>query len=498
MKIFSASQVRDWDQFTISNTPIASIDLMEKAAAACHRWIRENLPPGKQFLLFCGNGNNGGDGLAIARMLVNDGQAAKIFITKADKRSRDCDTNLQRLYALNISVSEIATKNDFPQLESDDIVIDALFGTGLNKPLQGLPQLLAEHINAASATVISIDMPSGLFADNTSVGNTIIKAGCTLSFECYKLAFMFAENSEFTGDIHLLSIGLSREYYLNTTSNRAVVDNSLLQPIYQPRKSFTHKYSYGHALIYAGSTGMMGAALLCAKACLRSGAGLVTVHTKEALMPVIQTALPEAIASGDDDFERLSKKKAAIGFGPGLEINDNNTTLLRQVLTQWMGPLVIDAAGLHLLQPMLDLLPKRINSPVILTPHTGEFEMLLGKTSNDFERAGKALQKAAELHCYIILKGKNSLIACPGGHAYFNSTGNSGMATAGSGDVLTGMLTGLLAQGYNALQSCLLAVYLHGLAGDFAAAQYSPEAMIAGDITEQLGKAFSTFADEAK
>lgn len=498
MKIFSASQVRDWDQFTISNTAIASINLMEKAAAACHRWIRENLPPGKQFFLFCGNGNNGGDGLAIARMLVNDGQPVNIFILKADKRSEDCDTNLQRLYALNISVNEITTKNDFPYLAADDIVIDALFGTGLNKPLQGLPQLLAEHINAAPATVISIDMPSGLFADSTSAGNTIIRAGYTLSFECYKLAFMFGENSEFTGEIHLLNIGLSRQYYMNTASNWAVSDRSLLQSIYRPRKSFTHKYSYGHALLYAGSTGMMGAALLCAKACLRSGAGLVTVHTKEALMPVIQTALAEAIASGDDDFERLSNKKAAIGFGPGLEINNDNTTLLSQVLTQWMGPLVIDAAGLHLLKPMMEILPQRINSPVILTPHAGEFERLFGKTSNDFERAYRALKKAAELHCYIILKGKNSLIACPDGNAYFNSTGNSGMATAGSGDVLTGMLTGLLAQGYNTLQSCLLAVYLHGLAGDFAAAQYSPEAMIAGDITEQLGKAFATVAEGAK
>lgn len=494
MKIFTASQIRDWDLFTISNKPIAAIDLMEKAATACYRWIKENLAPGKVFVVFCGNGNNGGDGLAIARMLLNDGQQVEIFILKGDKKS-DCAINLERLFSLKIAVHEIAVQHDLPAIKQDQIVIDALFGTGLNKPLQGIAQQLSQHINDSAATIISVDMPSGLFTDQSSVGNSIIQANHTLSFQCNKLAFLFPENSEYTGEIHVLNIGLLQQYYKNTESIFATIDKQLIQSIYKPRKPFTHKYSYGHALLYAGSKTMMGAALLSARACLRSGAGLVTVHTCEALMPVIQTALPEAITSASNEFEQVRQKKAAIGIGPGLEMNDSNSKRLQQLISQWDGPLVVDAAALALLHPLQESLAQRQSSPAILTPHSGEFEKLFGKSSNDFERMKTALSKAAQLNCYIILKGKNSLIACPDGYAFFNTTGNSGMATAGSGDVLTGIITGLLAQGYTALQACQLGVYLHGVAGDLAALKFSPEAMIAGDITEQLGQAYKTISN---
>jgi len=490
MKIFSASQVREWDRFTISHTPISSIELMEKAAAACYRWIKENLPPSKQFMVFCGNGNNGGDGLAIARMLLQDNQQINIYILKADKRSADCSINLERLTALNIPVHEIESANDLPGISTDSIVIDALFGTGLNKPLQQVTQQLVQHINNLAATIISIDLPSGLYADASSVGNTVVQATYTLSFQRNKLAFMFAENSAYTGEIHLLNIGLLQEYDENTNSLFATIDPQLIRAIYKPRKQFTHKYSFGHALLYAGSKKMMGAALLSAKACLRSGAGLVTVHTDEALMPIIQTALPEAIATAENDFAILSKKKAAIGIGPGIEATEANSTLLLKLINDWDAPLLIDATALALLKPLIFRLSQRKKNPAVLTPHTGEFENLFSKCANDFERMQSAVKNAMQFNCYIILKGKNSLVACPDGNAYFNTTGNSGMATAGSGDVLTGILTGLLAQGYTQKDACLLGVYLHGLAGDIAAEKFSPEAMIAGDITAQLGEAF--------
>lgn len=490
MKIFSVAQVREWDQYTIRHEPIDSIDLMERAAKACHRWIRENIEPGRNFIVCCGNGNNGGDGLAIARMLISDQQQVKVFMLKAGQRSADCESNLQRLKALNVPVQEITSENDFPLLSKNDLLIDALFGTGLNKPLEGIATQLVQYINQVAASVISIDLPSGLFADSTSVGNTVVKATDTLSFQSYKLAFMLAENAAFTGNIHLMNIRLHSGYYDETETVFATIDRELIHSIYKPRKQFTHKYSFGHALLYAGSKNMMGAAILCAKACLRSGAGLVTLHSTEALMPVIQTALPEAIASAEDRFEILSQKKAAIGIGPGLEPTETNSTLLLQLINTWDNPLVIDATALSLLQPLSFRLSQRKKNPAILTPHTGEFEKVFGKAANDVERMQTALRKAVQLNCYIILKGKNSLVACPDGKGFFNTTGNSGMATAGSGDVLTGILTGLLAQGYNAQEACLLGVYLHGLAGDIAAAKFSEEAMLAGDITEQLGAAY--------
>lgn len=493
MKIFSAAQIREWDQFTITQEGISSVDLMERAAEKCAAWIKQYYSPERKLIFFCGCGNNGGDGLAIARMLYTTQCPLEVYILKAAKRSADCDINLQRLHQLKVMVNEIENEANFPEITEDDVVIEALFGTGLNKSIEGIAQMLVQYINKSEARVVSIDIPAGLFADESSAGNTVIEATHTLSFQCNKLAFMLAENAGYTGKVHLLDIGLQQQYYNDTETDFYTIDEQLLQPIFKPRQQQTHKYNYGHALLYAGSTNMMGAAILSAKACLRSGAGLVTVYAAPELVHIIPTALPEAIASSENDFATITKKKAAIGIGPGLAVNNGNTHLLRQVITDWDGPIVIDASALGMLSSLLPLLGKRKNNDVVLTPHRGEFEKLFGKCSNDFERMKTATEKAALYHCYIVLKGNHTLIACPDGEAYFNTSGNSGMATAGSGDVLTGIITGLLAQGYNGKEAGLLGVYIHGRAGDYAADAFSEEAMIAGDITEQLGKAFHTF-----
>lgn len=490
MKIFSASQIKDWDQFTISHEPVTSIDLMERAAGACCKWITSNCDVDSDFVIFCGNGNNGGDGLAIARMMQQQKIQTAVYILKGDKRSEDCSTNLHRLKEIDFTVNEIADQKDFPPLQAGCVIIDALFGTGLNKPLQDLPALLVQHINQSAMPVISIDLPSGLFADESSAGNNCIHANNTLSFQCNKLAFMMPENELLTGIVSVLDIGLHAGFYTNTEALFETIDEALIKSIYKSRKQSGHKYTYGHALLYAGSRNMMGAAILSTKACLRSGAGLVTVYTAPERMPIIQTALPEAISSDESDLDIITKKKSAIGIGPGLEINEINSSLLKKIITQWDGPVLIDAAALQLLAPFTNLISTRKKNPAIITPHTGEFEKLFGKTGNDFERARLAIQQSATLNCYIVLKGHHTLVACPDGAAFFNTTGNSGMATAGSGDVLTGIITGLLAQGYNQKEACLLAVYLHGLAGDIAARKFSEEAMIAGDITEHLGEAF--------
>ena len=496
MKIFSASQIKEWDNYTIANEPVKSIDLMERAAAACYKWILEHCNKENNFIVVCGNGNNGGDGLAITRMMLEANLNVTAYILKADKRSEDCSINFNRLKALQGTINEITDESDFPIISPGCIVIDALFGTGLNKPLEGVAATLVQYINRSPALIVSIDLPSGLFADDSSAGNNCINASHTISFQCNKLAFMMAENEIHTGEISILDIGLHTDFYTNTKSVFATIDDELIQSIYKPRKQSGHKYTYGHALLYAGSKNMMGAALLSAEACLRSGAGLVTIHTAEERMHIIQTALPEAISSAENDVEKITKKKSAIGIGPGLEIDEANSTLLKKIITEWNGPLVIDASALQMLVYFVDILNQRKTNPAVITPHAGEFEKLFGKACNDFERTKLAIEKSAALNCYIILKGHHTLVACPDGSAWFNTTGNSGMATAGSGDVLTGILTGLSAQGYSQKEVCILGVYLHGLAGDIAAAKLSEEAMIAGDITAHLGEAFKTIKNK--
>jgi hydroxyethylthiazole kinase-like uncharacterized protein yjeF len=489
MKIFSATQVRQWDAYTIANEPVSSVNLMERAAKACLNWLANNFENPNTYVLFCGTGNNGGDGLAIARMLILNGNNVSVYILEGEKRSEDFGINLKRL-ELPVTNLQFINNAEFPIIPKDAIVIDALFGTGLSRPLQGLAADLVNYINQSGKTIVSIDIPTGLFADSSAEGNAIIRASHTLSFQTNKLAFLMAENNNYTGTIHLLDIGLHPRFYNDTPTPFNTIDQKEIRLIFRPRNQFLHKYNFGHALLYTGSKNMMGAAILCAKACLRSGSGLVTVFTEAGTQTVLQTALPEAITSTDNNFEIILQKKSAIGIGPGLAFSDSNKDLLKHLVLGYSGQLVIDATALQMLSADKNMLQQRISNPAILTPHTGEFEKLFGKTTSDFERIEVAMQKSKDLRCYIVLKGHHTLVDCPDGSAFFNTTGNAGMATAGSGDVLTGILTGLLAQGYSQKNACLLGVYLHGLAGDIAAENMSAEAMIAGDIIDFIGEAY--------
>lgn len=491
MKIFSAAQIRAWDQYTIAHEPIASIDLMERAAQALAQWMTQHIPSHKTCCFFCGPGNNGGDGFALARLLQGQFSNIQVYAIASSKQSPDCLANAERLQQLGITIHALASPADFPAIGLDDVIIDALFGTGLNKSLEGLAEELVQYLNNSGATCIGIDLPSGLLADGPTTG-AMIKATHTLSFQCPKLAFLLADNAAFIGEVHILDIGLHPAYYHDTATPLQTVDAPLAKTLYKPRLATGHKYTFGHALLYAGSDNMMGAAILSAKACLRSGAGLVTIHTQAALKHIIQIALPEALVSDEATLNTIVQKKAAIGIGPGWEPSEYNQHLLEHLLTDWESPLVIDASALGLLAHGLPLLAAKKGTPAILTPHGGEFARLFGESDNGFAQMNLALAMAQQHNCFIVLKGHHTLIACPDGTGYFNTTGNSGMATAGSGDVLTGIITGLLAQGYPAQSACLLGVYLHGLAGDLAAAASSEEAMMAGDITEQLGRAFRT------
>ena len=493
MKIFSKEQIRKWDAYTIINEPIASIDLMERAATACFNWLLENDFVHRSIHIFCGKGNNGGDGLALARLLFSHHYNTRVYVLETDGNgSGDFEINLARLSLSNLVIHRITSIEDFPTLTSADIIIDALFGTGLNKPPEGIAVATINFITESVASVIAIDIPSGMYADKSSFFNKIVAANYTLSFQQYKLAFLMPENEPYFGEVHALDIGLHKQFAADEPVVFEMMDKEMIRQTFRPRNQFAHKGTYGHALLYAGSKGMMGAAVLAAKGCLRSGVGLLTMAVPEVGCNVLQTAVPEAMCITDSDekfMEYCWHKKSVIGIGPGWGSGTAAVEVIDNIIEKWKGHLVMDATALQ----YLALYPAKqtlLIANTILTPHPKEFDKCFGESKNDFERVELALQKATELKIYIVLKGHHTLIATPEGKGYFNNTGNAGMAKGGSGDVLAGIITGLLSQGYKPLQACMLGVYVHGLAGDIAAEKFSQEAMQASDIIGNLGEAF--------
>ena len=490
MKIFTAAQISNWDQYTITQEPITAVDLMERAATASFEWIKKNISLQQPVVVCCGTGNNGGDGLVIARLLLKAKYNVSVYTLNSKKNTEAYQINHKKLKLLHPGFHEVNTIKDFPSFPKNTVVIEALFGTGITQPLRGIAAAWVIQLNNQQLQIISIDMPAGLCADHFSAGNAIIKAAVTLSFETNKLVFLLPGIATYIGKIELLPIGLNKNYYAHTPTRFETVDTNTIREIYKPRDAFAHKYNFGHALIYAGSKNMMGAAVLCTKACIRSGTGLATIQVSPDCEAIIHISIPEAITTSAEDNEKKWVKKTAIAIGPGLEIIPKNKQLLKKLIANKDTPLVIDASAIVMLAGATSLLPLRKIHPAIITPHGGEFEKLFGKTNNPFEQLELAMEKAHSLNCYIVLKGHHTLIACPDGTGYFNTTGNAGMATAGSGDVLTGILCGLLAQGYSEKDSCIFGVYLHGLAGDIAAENYTQEAMISRDIIDGLSTAF--------
>ncbi len=494
MKIFTPAQIKEWDAFTIANEPISSLDLMERAAAACYRWLIKNNYAQNHFRVFCGKGNNGADGLAIARLLIQNNCRATVYILEFGKIGTDnFQSNLERLHQVSTDIHFIQSPEFFPAIEKEDIIIDTIIGCGLHKPLEGITELLVNHINSSNASIISIDMPTGLFSYKTSKNNTIIHAHHTLTFQNYKLAFLLPENENYCGEVHLLHIGLHPAFENNETADFELTDKDLIKTIYKPRSKFANKGTYGHAALLCGSYGMMGAAILSSHACLRSGAGKLTSFIPKCGYDILQTAVPEAMCfvAGEDYLLSAPEieKCNAVGIGPGMGRYPSHKKLLTGIFEKVKTPMVIDADALNIIADHKTLL-KAIPSSSIITPHPKEFDRLFGKPENDFERIELAQQKSKEHNIIIVLKGHFCFIGTPGDKGFFNSTGNAGMATAGSGDVLTGIITGLLAQGYTPLESALFGVYLHGLAGNYAETKYSTEAMIAGDLSTCLSDAF--------
>lgn len=492
MKIFSALQLKEWDAFTIAKEPVSSVNLMERAATACVAWLLKRIQTGNDAInIFCGKGNNGGDGLCIARLLLQKKIEVNVYILseKLGEGAEEFEHNLRLLQNMSSNIYLITSSDAFPPIQNGSIIIDALFGTGLNKPLQGLAASVVEHINNSNASVIAIDLPSGMYADESSKDLLKIKAAHTLSFQQYKTCFFLPENEAFTGHLHIIPIGLHADFCQAESSNLYLSDFVVIKNIYKAPASFSHKGNNGHALLVAGSYGKMGAAVLAARGCLKAGVGLLTCKVPEAGYNIIQNSVPEAMTDTEPAINFA--KYEAIGVGPGSGNNEEANLQLTNIITNCDAAckLVLDADALNTLAAhphLLELLPA--NS--ILTPHPKEFERLFGKSENDFERLKLALKKASELNCFIILKGHFTFIATAAGTGYFNSTGNAGMATGGTGDALTGILTGLAAKGYSQLHTCLLGVFLHGLAGDIAAEKFSEEAMLPSDLIDCIGAAY--------
>ncbi|MFN5334660.1 MAG: NAD(P)H-hydrate dehydratase [Bacteroidota bacterium] len=496
MNIYNSDQIKAWDTFTIEHEPIASIDLMERAAMACTEWIIHSPYVNKSFHIFCGKGNNGGDGLAIARLLIQLNKEVDVYILEhGAPGTPEFQTNLHLLHNTTHRIHFLQSADVFPSVKHEDIIIDALFGIGLSRPVEGLAADLIHQINKTGNTIIAIDLPSGMYADRSSVDVPKIMASETLSFQAWKPSLIMEENASFTGNIHLLNIGLHPAFENGQKTAWNMLTGEEVRKLMIPRKSFSHKGDYGHALLLAGSKGKTGAALLAAEACLRSGAGLLTVHLPSCGYEMMQTALPEAMVSTDVEEDIFSMTPndlsifKTIGIGPGLGKETTTAEAMMSVLKHYRNPMVIDADALNIIAQYG---VKHVSIPPgsILTPHPGEFVRLFGASSNHFERVALALQKAAELQSVIILKTKFTLIACPDGSAFFNPTGNPGMAKGGSGDVLTGILTGLLARGYDSVDAAKIGVYIHGYAGDLAVADMGMESVLARDLISRLAPAF--------
>ncbi|MDA3911230.1 MAG: NAD(P)H-hydrate dehydratase [Bacteroidales bacterium] len=500
-KLFKTTQIKAIDTYTIKHEPIAAIDLMERAAQNIYFWMYIEFFTTTPMLFLIGPGNNGGDGLAIARLMKKSGNDVKVFLIDiAPELSPDCAHNLKRLKEEDVDVQYVKSMDDFPKIHPDTVIVDAIFGAGLSRPIHGLPADVIRKVNALPNRRVAIDAPSGLFGeDNSANDGAIFEADDTLAIQFPSLSFLFAENAKHVGIWEVIDIDLHPDAIEKTTSNWSFLEQDDILKRLNPRKRFSHKGSYGHALLIAGAYQKMGAAVLAAKACLKTGVGLLTCHIPQTGYQIMQISAPEAMISIDQsdvifsDIPDLSKYNA-IGVGPGIGEKPNTLMAMKVLIDQIKVSTVFDADALNILgkhPELLEKLPK--NS--ILTPHPKEFERLFGPSKDSYQELEKLTEAAKRYQFIIVLKGAYTRIAFPDGRIMFNPTGNPGMATGGSGDVLTGMILSFLAQKYSPEDAAIIAVYLHGAAGDFYVRKYGQESLIASDLINNFGAVLNELRD---
>jgi len=500
MKIFSREQIALIDKQTRDLEPISEIDLMERASMALAGWIQASYPVTTRIAVFAGPGNNGGDALAVARILATLHFSVVVYSPDLGRhRSEASQINLERLKEFSgTEVIEISEHSGFPTLLNFDLLLDGLYGAGLNRPLEGFASRVIDWINDSDVEVVSIDLPSGLLCDENQYNTgSIVRADFTLTLEFSKLALFFSENEQYFGKWVIVPFGLNSKALEETNSNLHFLDQKGVSILLKRRKMFSHKGSYGHGLLLSGSKGKTGAAQLAAKGALRAGLGLLTVHLPESAAGFLQIALPEAMTSLDSGKEMITDlpdltKYSAIAAGPGIGMDPLTQKVVKMLVDQASVPLVLDADALNILAAnpsWIKLLPPN----TILTPHPAEFDRLSGIVlKSEEERLQIAEQFAGSYGVVLILKGAYTRIILPDGSVYFNSTGNPGMATGGSGDVLTGILLGLLCQGYTPAEAAMLGVFLHGRSADLRVAASSEESLLAGEIADHLGEAFAS------
>ncbi|PKP06949.1 MAG: NAD(P)H-hydrate dehydratase [Bacteroidetes bacterium HGW-Bacteroidetes-5] len=472
MKIFTSGQIAQIDQITLKSQSISEYELIQRVADVLSRWLTLNIPlQNRRVLIFAGPGNNGKDAVALSSLLAEQKISCELF-----------------------RVNQMESISDIPQIDQNCLVIDGIFGTGLNRSPEGIYARVIRAINNSNAKVVSIDIPGGLFSDTITLdcNGAVIKADITLTLEFPKLAIFFKENSKFIGDWKVLDIGLDNYAKQNIETPYYVIDKEFVSSVIKRRVKNSHKGDYGHTLLVAGSYGMAGAAILCSKGALRSGAGLVTLNVPEELYEIVQGSVPEAmcLTSIVADYDKFT----TIAFGPGIGTSPETVKRVSALLKSCTKPMVIDADGLNIIsanREMLDLIP--LNS--VLTPHPKEFSRLAGDLGDSAQALQMQLAFSLKYRVYVLLKGSNTSLSTPDGEIWFNVCGNPGMATGGSGDVLTGVIAALMAQGYSPKESAISALFIHSTAGDFAAKQFGEISMIAGDIVNNLGEAFKYVTD---
>lgn len=500
MKIFSGEQIAGIDKLTIIRESISDVELMERASRALTTWLSSHYPVNTRIAVVAGPGNNGGDALVVARLLHQLGYVVNLFLpVLGNSRSAANQENLSRLADIPaVGIFEMDKKDNFPDLSDYDLIVDGLYGSGLNRPLSGFVGDVIDWINHAQVPVVSIDLPSGLLGgENQYNDGAKIKATITLTLEFPKLSLFFAENEPYFGTWVIIPFGLNQKAIYETVTRYNFLEQNQLLSLLKVRSKFAHKGTAGHGLLLAGSKGMSGAAQLACRGALRAGAGLITVHLPGAAALALQIGLPEAISSIDPEPDFISElpdlgKFRAVAAGPGINTQPMTREVIKRLISEVNVPLVLDADALNILALHPSLL-KNLNSKTILTPHPAEFDRLSGIVCKlEEERFGIAEQFVHSYGLILILKGAYTRIFLPDGTVWFNSTGNPGMATAGSGDVLTGILLGLLSQGYSPTDAAKLGVFLHGRSADLKVDASSQESLLASEIADHLGEAFAS------
>ncbi len=498
MKIFTAQQLHQADQQTLKAQDISALDLMERAATDAYQQLEKRSREKSVIKLFCGIGNNGGDGLVIARKLAEKRRNIEVFIVEySPKHSPEFTANLKRLKK-RVPADKIKwlhKERHLPEIDPEEVVVDAVFGIGLNRPLPDWVSELVRHLNNKSCYRIAIDLPTGLFSNRVPKrGEQVLQADLTLTFQSPKLVFYLPETSAYTGQVMVLDIGLDKAYLDRLTPVAKLIQKADVELIKKPRKRFSHKGTYGHCLVIGGSYGKMGSVVLATRAALRSGAGKVTSMTPKCGDNILQISVPEAMVLTDKSDQILrhftppSFSVESICFGPGVGTDPQTAHFFKALLQFCTKPMLIDADGLNLLAQhphLFDLIPKN----TVLTPHPGELKRLIGAWTDSFDKIDKLKAFSQKYQVVVVAKDAVTLTVF-GDQIYVNSTGNPGMATAGSGDVLSGVIAGLMAQGYSSINAAVLGVYLHGKAGDVAVKNRAFESLLAGDIVDELGAVF--------